>query len=191
MKIGIYGGSFNPIHIGHENIIKYVMKEKNFDKIFVIPVGRPSHRDDFDIEDKYRLEMVEASCSHIDGAEVTDIEIIDKDTSYTYKTLLQLKKLYPKAIFYEIIGEDSAEYLETWNSYEKMIEEVKFLVLKRRGSNYRSHHKNIEVLDSPIFPYSATRIREAVKNNEDISMMVSKNILEIIYKNNLYRDGVK
>ena len=186
MKIGIYGGSFNPIHRGHINIIKYVLEEKKLDKMIVIPVGIPSHRDDFSVSGSERLHMVEAACMGVPRAEVSDIEIKAKGKSYTYDTLLKLKKKYPDGEFYEIIGEDSADYLHKWKDYKKLVEKVKFIVLKRSGFEYTPNHKNIEVLESPIYPYSSTKVRKAVRKGKDISSMVPKGVEELIRKYHLY-----
>ena len=185
MRIGIYGGSFNPIHKGHVNIIKYVMKEKKLDKIIVVPVGNPSHREGL-ISGRIRLEMAAAACGEIENIEVSDIEIREEETSYTYNTFLKLKATYQGAEFYEIIGEDSADYLHEWKDYEKMVEEVKFIVLKRRGFDYTPAHSNIEVLESPIFPYSSTEVREAIAEGKDTSNMICEKVAEIIKRYKLY-----
>lgn len=187
MKIGIYGGSFNPIHKGHENIIKYVMSKKKLDKIIVIPVGNPSHREGL-ISGGIRIEMARTVCDKIKGVEVSDIEVREEGISYTYDTFLKLREIYKGAQFYEIIGEDSADYLHSWKSYEKMVEEVKFLVLKRRGYTYEAVHKNIEVLESPIFPYSSTEVREAIADRRDTSSMLSDEVRELVEKYRLYED---
>jgi len=188
MKIGIYGGSFNPIHKGHENIIKYVMAEKKLDKIIVIPVGNPSHREGL-ISGGIRIEMARTVCDKIKDVEVSDIEVKEAGISYTYDTFLKLKEIYKGSQFYEIIGEDSADYLHSWKNYEKMVEEVKFLVLKRRGYTYEADHENIEVLESPIFPYSSTEVREAIVNRRDTSSMLSDEVRELVEKYRLYEDG--
>ncbi len=185
-KIGIYGGSFDPIHLGHIGIIKYVLTQKKLDKLIVVPVGNPSHREGL-ISSRMRLEMAEAACRKIEGAEVSDIEIREAGTSYTYETLMKLKEVYPEAEFYEIIGEDSADYLHEWKEYDKLIEEAKFIVLRRRGWEYTPIHPNIEVAESPIFPYSSTQVRNAIRDGRDISSMITPEVAAIIRKYSLYK----
>jgi len=185
-KVGIYGGSFNPIHLGHIGIIKYVLNQKKLDKLIVIPVGNPSHREGL-ISSRVRMEMAVAACRDIEGVEVSDIEIREMGTSYTYETLMKLKEIYPEAEFYEIIGEDSADYLHEWKEYHKMIEEAKFIVLRRRGWGYTPTHPNIEVLESPIFPYSSTEVREAIRDGRDTSSMITSEVAGIIRKYRLYK----
>ncbi|WP_320046592.1 nicotinate-nucleotide adenylyltransferase [uncultured Ilyobacter sp.] len=186
-KIGVYGGSFNPVHRGHVEIIKYVLKEMELDRLIIIPVGCPSHKEDLLLEGEKRIELLRAACMDIDSVEVSDIEIKNKGVSYTYDTLLNLKKKYIDASFYEIIGEDSADYLHEWKDYEKMVEECKFVVLKRNGYAYRAEHKNIIVLESPLYRYSSSEIRERLKKGLDITGMVPEKVHEIIIKEKLYR----
>ncbi|WP_319370553.1 nicotinate-nucleotide adenylyltransferase [uncultured Ilyobacter sp.] len=186
-KVGIYGGSFNPVHVGHVEIIKYVMEKMHLDKLIVIPVGCPSHKENLLLEGKKRVELLKAACKDIDKVEVSDIEIKNKGVSYTYDTLLNLKEKYKDAIFYEIIGEDSADYLYEWKDYEKMIKECQFVVLKRKGYDYRPEHENIIILESPLYDYSSTKIRELIQNEKDIRDMVPEKVREIIIKEKLYR----
>ncbi|WP_372712953.1 nicotinate-nucleotide adenylyltransferase [Ilyobacter sp.] len=186
-KIGIYGGSFNPVHVGHVEIIKYVMKEMNLDRLIVIPVGAPSHREDRLLEGEKRIKLLIAACMDMDRVEVSDIEVKSKGVSYTYDTLLNLKKRYKDAIFYEVIGEDSADYLHQWKDYENMLRECKFVVLKRKGYNYKPDHENIILLESPLYKYSSTEIRGLIKKGMDITGMVPDKVRDIITKENLYR----
>jgi nicotinate-nucleotide adenylyltransferase len=185
-KIGIYGGSFNPIHRGHVEIIKYVMREMKLDRIIVIPVGNPSHREDDLLAGEKRIELVKAACRDIPGVNVSSIEVKSEGVSYTYDTLLNLKKRYKEAEFYEIIGEDSAEYIDEWKDYEKMLNECKFVVLKRTGYNYKSDNENMIVLESPLYRYSSTEVRNGLKNGIDVRSMVPEAVWEIIEKEKLY-----
>lgn len=186
-KIGIYGGSFNPVHVGHIEIIKHVMKEMNLDRMIVIPVGCPSHREDLLLDGDKRIELLRVACMNMDRVEVSDIEVRNKGVSYTYDTLLNLKKRYKDAIFYEIIGEDSADYLHEWKDYEKMVKECQFVVLKRKGYDYKPDHENIMLLESPLYKYSSTEIRKLIKKGADITGMVPEKVRDIITKEKLYR----
>ena len=186
MRVGIYGGSFNPIHMGHLLIAEYVREEMKLDKIFFIPVGIPSHRlNDLVIPD-YRIEMVKRACSTNKNFEVLDIEMKEEKTSYTYDTLVKLKNIYPEYEFYEIIGEDSADYLHTWKNYEKMLEMTKFIVLKREKIGYQSQHENIIVLDSPEIDISSGWVRERIKEGKSIKYSVHEQVERFIQEKKLY-----
>ena len=91
MKIGIYGGSFNPVHNGHLNIVKYILHQLKLDKIIVIPVGKPSHRADNLESSASRIEMCRAAFENIPNVEVSEIEIAKDKTSYTINTLKKIE----------------------------------------------------------------------------------------------------
>ena len=106
MKIGIFGGSFDPIHLGHLIVAEYTKELMNLDKIIFIPVGNPSHRENSLSSWEHRLKMIELSIEDNPSFEVSKIEILSNKKNYTYDTLIELKKNYPTDEIFEIIGED-------------------------------------------------------------------------------------
>lgn len=188
MKIGIFGGSFNPVHNGHVLVVKYVIENINLDKIIIVPVGIPSHRKN-DLEDgEERLWMCKLAFKNINNVDVSDIEVKEKKTSYTYDTLLKIKKLYGKENeYYEIIGEDSYAYFDKWKNYKEILKLSKVVVLQRDGYEGNIISENVIILNSPFFPYSSTEIRKRLENKEKINDMVSKDVLNYINQKNLYK----
>lgn len=187
MKIGIYGGSFNPIHFGHIKIVNYVLEQLNLDKILVIPVGTPSHRENNLVSGEFRLKMCELAFKNSQKIEISDIEIKSDSVSYTIDTLKKIQKLYGEENeFFEIIGEDSANYFSKWKDYKEILEKSKVVVLKRKGYNSLLIDKNLIYLDSPLFNVSSTLIRENIINNRDISKFLPKKIIDFIRENKLY-----
>ncbi|MGM0508157.1 MAG: nicotinate-nucleotide adenylyltransferase [Fusobacteriota bacterium] len=186
MKIGIYGGSFNPIHLGHLIISEYVRVEAKLDKIIFIPVGIPSHRENNLVSNKIRYNMIEASIKDNPFFEVSDIEIKQNKTCYTYDTLKKLKKKYPDDQLFEIIGEDSAIDLPNWKNINKLKKMTNFIVFKRKGYNYQKSEKNILVLDNPIIEISATNIRNRIKLGKSIRYLVPEGARRIIKRKELY-----
>lgn len=193
MKIGIYGGSFNPIHLGHEMIAKLVLENLNLDKLIIIPVGIPSHRENNLKNSLLRYELCKIVFKDIKKIEVSDIEIKQNKVSYTYDTLLEIRKIYGKNNeYYEIIGEDSLENFETWKNYKEILELCKLVVLKRKSYKEEKikeiknkiKHKNIIFLENDYFNFSSTEIREKLSRGEDISSMVNPLILPILLNNN-------
>lgn len=176
MKIGIFGGSFNPIHIGHLIIADFVREAAGLDKIIFVPVGKPCHKKNNLLDSDIRLNLLSKVLEGSDYFEVSDIEIKSNRINYTYDTLKLLKKKYKDDTLVEIIGEDSAEYLHSWKNYEKLLEETEIYVFRRRGSAYESRHKNIKLLDTPIIEISSTLIRERLKNGKSISYLVPEKI---------------
>ena len=187
MKIGIYGGSFNPVHNGHLNIVKYVLNQLKLDKIIVIPVGKPSHRADNLESGILRTEMCRAAFENISGVEVSGIETDKDKISYTINTLKKIIEIYgEKNDFYEIIGEDSAYHFKEWKNYEEILELSKVVVLRRKGYVGTIQHKNMIYLESPFFSISSTEIREKIKNKIDISNLVPIKVKKIIEEKKLY-----
>ena len=189
MRIAIYGGSFNPMHIGHEKIVDYVLDNLNIDKIIIIPVGIPSHREDNLEQSDTRLKICKEIFKGNKKIEVSDIEIKSEGKSYTYDTLLKLMDLYGENNeFFEIIGEDSLKSLKTWKNYEELLKICKFIVFRRKDDKNIQideeflNNKNIIILENEYYDISSTEIRNMVKNNEDISAFVNKKVKKLIEK---------
>ena len=189
MRIAIYGGSFNPMHIGHEKIVDYVLNNLNMDKIIIIPVGIPSHRENNLEESDTRLKICKKIFKGNKKIEVSDIEIKSEGKSYTYDTLLKLMDLYGENNeFFEIIGEDSLKSLKTWKNYEELLKICKFIVFRRKDDKNIQidkeflNNKNIIILENEYYNISSTEIRNMVKNNEDISFFVNKKVKKLIEK---------
>lgn len=189
MRIAIYGGSFNPMHIGHEKIVDYVLNNLNMDKIIIIPVGIPSHRENNLEQSNTRLKICKEIFKGNKKIEVSDIEIKSEGKSYTYDTLLKLIDLYGENNeFFEIIGEDSLKSLKTWKNYEELLKICKFIVFRRKDDKNIQideeflNNKNIIILENEYYDISSTEIRNMVKNNEDISAFVNKKVKKLIEK---------
>ena len=189
MRIAIYGGSFNPMHIGHEKIVDYVLNNLNMDKIIIIPVGIPSHRENNLEQSNTRLKICKEIFKGNKKIEVSDIEIKSEGKSYTYDTLLKLIDLYGENNeFFEIIGEDSLKSLKTWKNYEELLKICKFIVFRRKDDKNIQideeflNNKNIIILENEYYDISSTEIRNMVKNNEDISTFVNKKVKKLIEK---------
>ena len=193
MKIAIYGGSFNPMHIGHEKIVDYVLKNLDMDKIIIIPVGIPSHRENNLEQSDTRLKICRDIFKDNSKIEVSDIEIKSDGKSYTYDTLIKLIEVYGKNNeFFEIIGEDSLKNFKTWKNYKELLKICKLVVFRRNDDEDKEIDKeflknsNIIILKNEYYNYSSTEIREKVKNGEDIYNLVNKNVEKIILQE--YKD---
>lgn len=193
MRIAIYGGSFNPMHRGHEQIVEYILKNLNMDKIIIVPVGIPSHRENNLEQSDTRLKICREIFKDNSKIEVSDIEIKSDGKSYTYDTLIKLIEVYGKNNeFFEIIGEDSLKNFKTWKNYKELLKICKLVVFRRNDDEDKEIDKeflknsNIIILKNEYYNYSSTEIREKVKNEEDISNLVNKNVEKIILQE--YKD---
>ena len=180
MRIGIFGGSFNPIHIGHLLIADRVKEMAELDKIIFVPVGLPCHKENKLLDSELRQKLILKCIEDREYFELSDIELKTGEMNYTYDTLVKFRENFKEDTFVEIIGEDSAEYLHKWKNYERLVEETEIFVFKRNGSNYKSCHKNITVLDTPIIELSSTEIRERLREGKSIAYMVPEKIEKIL-----------
>ncbi|MGL4936221.1 MAG: nicotinate-nucleotide adenylyltransferase [Cetobacterium sp.] len=186
MKIGIYGGSFNPIHNGHIYIAKFILKKLKLDKLLIIPVGNPSHRENSLLDGKLRLEMCKIAFRNEVQIEISDIEINSKEVCYTYDTLLEVIKMYPNSEYFEIIGEDSGAYFQKWKNYEEILKLSKVVILQRKGYTTTIKSQNIIHIKNKFLNFSSTELRKAVMSGYSIENMVPKEIEEFIKNNKLY-----
>lgn len=185
-KIGIFGGSFNPIHRGHIEMANLAIEKLNLDRLYLVPVGTPCHRCEKEfVNGQDRMAMIKLACLKNKKLYPCDYEINSEKVSYTYDTLLKIVERHPDSLIYEIIGEDSAEYLTSWKNYKEMINLCKFVFFKRKG--YCSTTNGLLTIEAPLFDLSSTMIREKIKNNEPLEDYITPEVEEYIREHRLYR----
>ena len=186
MKVGLYGGSFNPIHNGHVGLVKAVLEKKLVDKVLIIPCGNHAFGKNLVSSDD-RMEMIERVFDDDSKVEIDYSEIISRETSSTYKTVMNLKKDSDDD-FYWICGSDIFSEFEKWDHYQELAREVKFIV-QYRGKSYPPEGSEIRIAEfmyEDLGSASSTMIREMIKNGEDISHLVPDRVNEYIGENGLY-----
>ena len=188
MRIGIYGGSFDPPHYGHKNIAEFVIEKLNLDKLLVVPLGIASHGKDHLSSAYDRMKMCEITFGKIEKVVISSIEIDMEGVSYTFKTLEEVIKKYGNENeYFEIIGEDSANYFDKWKEYEEILELSTVVILKRKGFKNVVDSSKMITVDNPYFDVSSTEIKEKIRNGEDVSNFITKETIEFIKKENLYK----
>ncbi len=199
MRIGIFGGTFNPIHKGHILLTEYCKSSVNLDKIILIPTYTPPHKVSKELADeKHRLNMCCLACKFLDDYAVSDIEIQRKGKSYTCDTLTSLRELYPQDELFLIMGADMFLTLDKWRSPEIIFDKAKIITIPRDKSDYNDlcefYRKTLKpmkaeavILKNPVLSVSSTYIRENIDEFEQIESLIDKNVYDYIVKNNLYR----
>ncbi|QNU68883.1 nicotinate-nucleotide adenylyltransferase [Ruminiclostridium herbifermentans] len=200
LKIGICGGTFDPIHLGHLAIAEMVRCQLNLDKVLFIPTGRPPHKDINAVTDPiHRLNMVKCAIEGNEYFEAVDIEIKRDGYTYTVDTLKELHQIYPKGTtFYYIIGADVVKDLLTWKSPEEVFTLTKFAAVMRAGYLDNDFLDRIELMrnrfdadilsvEAPLIEISSTLIRERVNKNQSVKYLVNDCVDAYIKENNLYR----
>ncbi len=185
-KIGILGGSFDPIHYGHLAVAEQARIQKDLDEIWFLPAYIPPHKTQLSLP-KHRLNMLKLATSDNPYFKIEEIEIDQKQTMYTYDTIQLLKNKYPYYDYYFIIGGDMVEYLPKWYQIQKLFEEVTFLAVARYGYRKTTSYP-VVWLDIPYLELSATWLRAQVQSGNSIRYYVPDAVYEYIKKEGMY-DG--
>lgn len=198
MKIGIFGGAFNPIHNGHLALAKCYCDSLKLDKVLFIPTAVPPHKTaDYLVSPADRINMVHLAADNNPVFEVSDIEFKRQGKSYTYDTLTELKAIYPDGEFYLIIGADQFLTFHYWYNYEAILDMVTVCTSAREDEQekqtlleYAKNNAEMQgkyfIADYPVIRLSSSEIRDKIKRGEDISALVPKRVFEYIVEKRLY-----
>lgn len=195
-KIGILGGTFNPIHNAHLLIAEYAWEQFGLDKIWFMTSGNPPHKRDEIIVDKYiRQEMTSLAIENNPHFELFSYEVDKDEYSYTANTLSELRHLYLDTEFYFIIGADSLEMFSTWYEPQTIASSCTLLVFSRKGTEgldalvkkrKDEYNADIRVIDAPILELSSTEIRSRLRSGKSVRYMSPDNVLQYIYDKKIY-----
>ena len=197
MKIGIYGGSFDPVHNGHVNAALTFKEELSLDKIIVIPAYQPPHKKGLALTpSEHRLNMCNLAFGEMEGFEVSDIEIRRADEGYMADTIAELREIYPDDEFYLLIGGDMLLSFRQWYAWSKITDEAVLAVAARNWEDdsaleaeaaiLRSYEAEVKIVPIDVKEISSTAVRETVRRADDISSMVPKGVDEYIWNHYLY-----
>ena len=189
-KVGLFFGTFDPIHVGHERIAKYFL-ERYFDEIwFVITPLNPDKINENLTDQSIRLEMSKIFCGDQEKFKSCDIEFNLPKPNYTADTLVELKKKYPDLNFGIIMGEDNLIGLETWKNFNKILEGKIYVYPRINKHNINANlkdHPSVIFSDAPVMKISSSEIRRVIVQNGDYQKLVPKQISKHILNNNLYK----
>jgi len=188
MKIGILGGTFNPIHIGHLILAEEAREKLILDKIIFVPTYLPPHKDNSDIAPANdRLAMVKLAISGNRYFSISGLEIKRDGRSYTIDTIKEFKTIYPNDDLYFIIGSDLLKYLDEWKDLVEIIKMVKFIVATRPGYPLEKIPAYISTVAIRAVDISGFEIRRCVKENKSFRYLVPEPVYKYIIKNKLYK----
>ena len=198
MRILVFGGTFNPVHNGHVQMLKKAQEVISPDLTLVIPTFLPPHKsvsDDFLLSGD-RLNMCNLAFDLLENTEVSNIEIEAKEKSYSVITFSKLHKIYPDAEFVMLCGADMFLTLKTWYKYDELIKLTAFCGLPRKvgTTELNDYAKIVEqdggkciIIDETVTDISSTEIRRMIIDNIDVSDFVPEKVCEYIENNNLFR----
>lgn len=192
-RIGILGGSFDPIHSGHLAVAQLAYEHFALEKVYFIPAGTPPHKTEkVTVSTRHRLTMLRSAVKGNKAFCIWDGEIKRGGVSYTVDTLHTLKTLHPDSQFYFIIGSDNLFEILTWRKYKTIIKMVNLCVTHRPGYSMRIPHElsSAEIIDfpSPEWGISSSIIRSYIARNISCKYMIPQVVIDYIQKNGLYRN---
>ena len=197
MRIGLYGGTFDPIHIGHLIVIENAINYMNLDKVIILPSSNPPHKKHKKkTATNIRVEMVAEAIKDNDKIILSTYESTDQNVRYTHETIRYFKKYFPEDEIFYILGEDSFLTIDTWRNYEDILDE-NIIVFTRSNIDSASElvekveiikkdNPNIFLINNLNINISSTLIRGLVKDKKSIKYLVSDEVKYIIEKRGLY-----
>lgn len=189
MKIGLYFGSFNPIHHGHLIIAKHILEHTDLQQVwFVVSPQNPLKPSNGLLNEYHRLHLVNLAIEGEPDFKASDIEFRLPKPSYTIDTLTYLQERYPSHEFTVLMGSDSYENLPKWKNFEQLLKNYHIVVYERPGHPVQSPiSQQVTILKAPLLEISATHIRQSVKNNKSIRFLVPDAVKEEIERNGYYK----
>jgi nicotinate-nucleotide adenylyltransferase len=187
MKIGIFGGAFNPIHLGHLITVEEVRERLQLDKILLIPTYQPPHKKTL-TDYKHRRNMVKLAIRNNSNFELSEIEKEKQGISWTVDTLTELHIQYPRDILYLIIGSDQYAVINKWKEPENLIRYAKIVVMIRPGSKVSRHkQKSVIFINISQIDISSSELRNDISKNKSVRYKITDDIYKYIKKNKLYK----
>lgn len=189
MKVGLFFGSFNPIHIGHTLLANHMLEYTNLEQIwFVVSPQNPFKNKSSLLDEKHRLQLVKAAIGDHSKYKASDIEFKLPQPSYTITTLTYLKEKYPVHDFALIMGSDNLKSFPKWKNYKEILEHFHLYVYPRPntdGGELKTHTK-VTITTAPLIEISASAIRKGIKENKDLSYFLPKSTWEYIKEMHFY-----
>jgi len=198
-KIGILGGSFNPIHIGHILMCRYTYEQLDLEKVYLMPNEKPPHKkDQAMLAADHRLNMCKLVQKNNDFLETISVEIGNDKTHYTIETMEHLlENKFKNYEIYFIVGADSILQIETWREYEKLFQLINFVCIMRPSYNEETvenkissleqqYNITIERIEMPLIGLSSTNIRNRIMEKKSIKYMLDSDIIDYIHSNSLF-----
>ncbi len=189
MKIGLFFGSFNPMHIGHKIIASYMAEFSDLEKVlFIVSPQNPLKQKKTLLDQNHRLQIIRVEVEDSTELSVSDIEFKMPQPSYTIDTLVRLKEDFPDNEYALIMGADNLKNFHKWKNYEQILENYSIYVYPRPGIEINGSHKNIHIVEGvPQMEISASFIRDSINKGKDISYLMPEKAWKYTDEMNFYK----
>ncbi len=189
MDIGLYFGSFNPVHIGHMIIANYVIDNTDLDELWMVVTPHNPHKKKKSLANNYdRLHLLRLAVGTNERIKASDVEFGIPQPSYTIDTMTYLTERYPRHNFSLIMGGDNLATLHKWKNYELLLERYKIYVYKRPSYELNDlvNHPNVVMLDAPMLEISSSYIRQTIKDKNSIEFLVPDKVNSYLKEHPIY-----
>lgn len=201
-KIGLFGGTFDPIHNGHIHIARAFADELALDMVVFLPAGNPYHKKEEQTrtDARHRLAMTELAISDDPRFAASDCDIIREGATYTFDTVQIFRQQFPSAQLWWLLGSDSLLQLHTWKKWQTLVNQTHIAVAAREGDNIAQaprelhgwigsalQNGSLHLLQTPMYNISSTEIRRRIRNGEPVSGLIDPRVENYIARNRLYR----
>lgn len=192
-RVGLFGGSFNPVHVGHLVIAEQALSQANLDLVLWMPAFRPPHKADARMPSAFdRLAMCRLATVGQPGFEVSDLEIQREGVSFTVDTVRKLEELHPDWDLHMILGSDSLAALDTWKDPAGLLEKVTLIVYPRHGDEKTAERLEATqargfLLDAPLLAISASDVRGRLARGQSVRYLIPDRVLSYVEDHALYR----
>lgn len=197
-KLGIFGGTFNPIHNGHVSLVKHYIQALGLDELLVIPTKQPPHKAAPDLAPaSARLRLCRLAFAGVPEAVVSDMEIVRSGKSYTVDTVAQLRAMYPHAELYLLVGSDMFLTFSQWRQWQRILQEVTLCTAAREQAQMKQladcartlePFGKVQIFDFPVLELSSTQIRERIAQGLDCTGLLDSQVYAQIRQLGLYRN---
>lgn len=199
-RIGLFGGTFDPIHKGHTHIARAFADELKLDSVIFLPAGDPYHKDGTQTPAEHRLAMTELAAAADPRFAVSDCDIVRGGATYTFDTVQIFRQQFPAARLWWLLGSDSLMKLHTWKKWQTLVKQTHIAVAMREGDSLgqtpRELHAwlgealqngSVRILQAPLYDISSTRIRQDIRNGSLPDGLIPPQVARYIREHGLYR----
>jgi len=188
LRIGIFGGTFNPIHFGHLVLAEQAYEKLHLDKVIFIPSYKPPHKNGSRIiSAEHRFAMTRLAIGKNARFVISNIEVKRKGRSFLVDTVRQLKQIYPGSILYFISGSDVSSQIARWKSISEVLRLVKLILAKRPGYRPKKYNRNIKIISITELDISSSMIRRKISTGQSVRYLLPERVYDYIQRKRLYR----
>jgi nicotinate-nucleotide adenylyltransferase len=190
MEIGLFFGSFNPVHIGHMILANHIVEHTSINQVWMVVSPHNPLKSKVSLaNDHDRLHLLRLAIGDNPNLLASNVEFALPRPSYTIDTMAYLKEKYPTKKFSLIMGGDNISTIDKWKNYRQLLDQNKIYVYRRPGYDLGEYadHPSIQIVDAPLLDISATFIRESLKNNKSIEYLVPDRVYDYLRSAKMYR----